>query len=253
MIKKSAAAVILSLTITIAAFSQTGEAHRPSFEVASIKPNTSGSKAGYIRRPEGGRFSATNTILRAVIRLAYGFQDAQIVGGPDWINSDRFDFEAKSEAQFQPGEFNVMLQSLLEERFRLKTHREMRELPVFELFVAKNGKKLVPSSLGDGGPLVNNGRGRIVSRHAPPEQWVQALSTQLGRQVIDRTGLHGTFDFTLEWAPDPNPTAGENTSPASTGPTIFTALQEQLGLRLESSKTPAEVIVIDSVERPSEN
>ncbi len=256
MTLKRVAAIIVSLLISIPAFSQALNSQRPSFEVASIKRNNSGNQAGFIRRPEGGRFSAANTTLRAIIRLAYGFQDSQIFGGPEWINSDRFDFEAKSEDQFRPGQFNAMLQSLLEERCQLKVHRETREMPIFELSIAKNGTKLVPSNVPDGaaGPLVNNGRGKIVSRHASPEQWIQALSTQLGRQVVDHTGLQGTFDFTLEWTPDPLATASENNGQANnSGPSIFTALQEQLGLHLESAKGPVDVIVIDSVARPSEN
>jgi len=272
-------------TILLLAISQT-TVPRPSFEVASIKPSNSSDGRIMFRNTPGGRFSTQGTPLRLLIGDAYRVRDSQISGGPSWINTERWDIEAKAEsgAGLSPGQIQLMLQSLLAERFQLKLHTETRELPIYELMVAKNGPKLksvppperptpgaaLPPPV-PGGPLPPGafkiGRGEIEAASATLANLIQALSQQLGRTIIDKTGLTGNFDIKRNWTPDPGQTLGGpfgsvpvpvgpdvGPPPADpNGPSLFTAIQEQLGLRLESTKGPVEVLVIDSVERPSEN
>ena len=268
----------------------------PTFEVASIKPNHTGSRGVSIMNPPGGRFVATNIALKMLIRVAYKVQDFQITGGPGWINSERFDIEAKAEnspavdilklTEDQRDALQerqrLRLQALLADRFQLKLHRDTKDLPVYALVVAKNGPKLheaapissavaTPNPQGPKGPAFK-GRGMRMTRGQLSGQEVtlqfltDALSSQLGRTVIDRTGLKGSYDFTLQWTPDesqsqmfrgPGPGGPESPDspppPESSGPSIFTAVQEQLGLKLDSAKGPVEILVIDHVEQPSAN
>jgi len=273
-----------------------GEA-RPSFEVASIKPNTSAQMGMSIGIQPGGRFVASGMTFRFLITFAYRVRDFQVIGGPSWTTSDRWNIEARAEEGSilpqtgprdpnAPDPIGLRLQSLLEDRFQLKLHRETRELPAYELSVAKSGLKIKlsedqtpyrPPAKGDppaqpqiikpGGPMPRRsmlmGMGNLEANGVEFDSFVQMLSQQLGRTVIDKTGLKGLYDIKLQWAPEarqgatpfgPSP-AGVEPPPASdpSGPSIFTAVQEQLGLKLESTKGPTEVIIIDSVEKPSEN
>jgi uncharacterized protein (TIGR03435 family) len=233
--------------------------------------------------PDG--FTA-NTTLQALIRLAYGVEDNQISGAPKWVNSDKYDVEAKmdgataaeldklSDDQSEPAR-ERMLQALLEDRFKLMLHRETKDLPVYSLVVAKNGPKLQETKPGEpdgdgrtgpdgrpavGGHFMRMGRGQLNGHNLGMADIVRVLTQQLGRTVVDKTGLRGNYNFTLKWTPDDSdlpefkePAGAQGSPPDSSGPSIFTAIQEQLGLKLESQKGPVEILVIDHVEKPSEN
>jgi bla regulator protein blaR1 len=292
------------------AIAQTNAA-TPKFEVASIKPHKStGRRMFFSINNQFGRFYATGPTLRMLIRLAYDVQDSQIVGGPSWIIRDRFDIQAKADSSIDaemrklpPDQARLvkehMLQSLLADRFKLTLHRETRNMPIYALVVAKNGPKLQESKVGSAVPHGGGGPGGLVRmRFGGGEQEItsqgtsmsflaQLLSQQLGRMVVDKTGLSGHYDFTLKWTPDigrgemvggpgpggpgpgaPGPGVGgggpsaAGMAPASdspdsssdaSGPSVFTAVQQQLGLRLKPEKGPVEVLVIDRVEQPSAN
>jgi uncharacterized protein (TIGR03435 family) len=275
--------------------SQTPGETKPSFEVASIRPNTSAEMGMSIMNQPGGRFVATGMTFRFLMTFAYHVRDFQIIGGPGWITSDRWNIEARAEEGTVPPPTGISdpnapdpialrLQSLLEDRFRLKFHRETREFPVYELIVAKGGSKMKlsedqgpfrPPEQGDpppppirpGGPMprgsMRMGRGDLEANGVGFASFVQVLSQQLGRTVIDKTGLKGLYDIKLQWTPDMGQGIGAvgalppgvDPPPASdpSRPSIFTAIQEQLGLKLESTKGPVEVLIIDSVEKPTEN
>jgi bla regulator protein BlaR1 len=254
------------------------------YEVASIKPNKSGeNRVRMMIRPDG--LSATGATLDMLIQNAYGVRYFQIAGSPSWSKSERYDIEAKMDGSIveelrklsedqRKIETRRMLQALLADRFQLKLHSDTKELPLYALVIAKNGSKLQPAKSGDTypngfkGPEVHGGAGMILmegdggpvtGQGIPIRDLVNLLSQQLGRTVLDRTGLTGKYDFTLKWAPDenrgpPGPPGIDNSPPTdSLGPSISTAVQEQLGLKLESEKGPVEILVIDHVEKPSEN
>jgi uncharacterized protein (TIGR03435 family) len=239
---------------------------RPAFEVASIKPGDPDSQVFRIGSLPGGRFAANNASLKMLIQTAYDVRGHQISGGPNWLDSAKFDIDAKpdSATPIPPGpaggpQMRLMIQSLLEDRFRLKVHRESREEPVYELVVAKGGPKLQPAtdSLKQQQRGMRMGRGQLTGTAAPVSILVAQLSQQLGRSVIDKTGLAGQYDFELKWTPEIGQSQSGPTdavpAPDLTGASLFTAIQEQLGLKLESTKGPVEVLVIDSAEKPSEN
>jgi uncharacterized protein (TIGR03435 family) len=275
---------------TRAQSAQTTGAPLPSFEVASIKPNKPDS-SGQLRVGIGfepGRFIATAVTLKQLIALAYNVRDMQVAGGPSWIDSERYDIDAKEEdadvgalQKLPPDQrkeqLRLRVQSLLAERFKLKLRHESKEFPVYDMVIAKSGPKLQESKLGDtgikgpdgrpagGAQMMRTGPGELTGQGLPMESLARLLSQQLGREVLDHTGLKGNYDFTLKWTPEQSPSAmaigPEGGKPAtdsapppdSSGPSIFTAIQEQLGLKLESSKGPVDYLVIDHVERPSEN
>jgi uncharacterized protein (TIGR03435 family) len=252
----------------------------PAFEVASIKPNNSGNGQVAIQTPPGGGFRAVEVTVRLLIGYAYGVRDPQISGGPSWISTDRFDIEAKAaDAQLPLTQMPLLVQHLLSDRFQLRIHSEMKEVPVYELTIGKGGSKLEPAqepetSVPGGAPLpappdgmprpggFRMGFGQIAASAVPLTNLVQALSQSLGRPVIDKTGLTGRFTFKLTWTPDaltgrvpagtgPITINGQLVDP--NGPSLVTALQEQLGLKVDSTKGPVDVWVIDSVQRPTEN
>jgi uncharacterized protein (TIGR03435 family) len=254
------------------------------FEVASIKPDKSGSIVETMLFTPGG-FTARGATVQMLIREAYGVEVNQISGAPSWLNSGKYDIEAKVDSsvaeelrKLSPHERKVegdrMLQALLAERFKLTLHRDTNNLPVYALMIAKNGPKLQESKPGDTYPngfkgpdghegmhgLLFTGKGQLTGQGVPIAILTQVLSEQLGRTVLDKTGLMSEYDFTLQWMPDVSqaPPVGQqetDSTPSheSSGPSMFTAIQDQLGLRLESKKGPVEVLVIDHVERPSEN
>ncbi len=249
------------------AFAQ--QAPRPSFVVASVKP-TPAARSGYQhdtwhRNLPGGRLSIENASLRMLIMWAYRGGSLDFVGqisGGDWLTSDdRYDIEAKADdndprfkaaAAGGPGAQQVlqdsMLQTLLADRFKLAVHRETKETSGYALVVAKGGPKLTKPTedrSGDGS-LTVHGR-RVQGQKAPLSMLAGQLAKTLGRPVVDETGLEGGFDFTLEWTPEDTPTD------LAQEPSIFTAIQEQLGLRLAARKEQTEVIVIDHVEKPDAN
>lgn len=219
------------------------------FEVASIRPDRAGGSYG-IRVTPGGRLTATNVTPLMLIRRAFDVEIFQLADGPAWLDSERYDVEARTadSLDIPPDELRRLLQTLLADRFALKVHREIQELPVYSLVTGKKGPALA-AHVGDDAPSVSMdfspGKAVMIARNTSMAAFARALSRLPGRPVNDNTGLRGTFDFTLEWSPDQ--------TEESTGASLFTAIQEQLGLKLESTKGPVEVIVIDHVERPSEN
>jgi uncharacterized protein (TIGR03435 family) len=218
-----------------------------SFEVASIHPNASGSPDSVVNLPDTGRLSATNATLEALIRAAWVIQNMQIIGGPKWIDADRFDIEAKTSRPIRDSDDGPLLQNLLAERFHLKVHQESRNLPAYALRVTKNGRKF-PEHKGDTGSI-HTSRGAekisVTAERFTMSQLAGILGRQVGRVVQDKTGLRGYYDFSLEW--DPGQT------PDSQTPSIFSALEEQLGLKLEASRGSVPVLVIDHAEKPDAN
>jgi uncharacterized protein (TIGR03435 family) len=220
------------------------------FEVISVTSNRSGSDGSTVNTLPGGRFVATNVSLKRLMESAFGVRDFQVTGGPGWTERDAYDVSAKSAGgtDIEDAELRPLLQAMLVDRFKLKFHREVRQLPVYSLSIAKSGSKMT-AHVGPGGPsggtLVASGRATMRATAAPVSRLAENLSRAVGRTVLDNTGVKGLYDFTLEWAPDQ--------SVESNGPSIFTALQEQLGLKLDATKGPVEVIVIDGAVRASEN
>jgi len=233
-----------------------------SFDVASIKPSAPGLRGGIVRSLPGNQtYIARNMPLRMIMTVAYTVTDRQIAGGPDWIANEPFDIEAKAERPHSTDELHKMLQRLLEERFQLKVRREQRQLPVYALVVGNGSARLQEHDPEDidhppigPGP---NGRG-LAGRNVSMPYFAFVLSRLLDRNVIDRTGLAGTYDLTLDYAREQavrivGPGAAPAEPPGPEGPTIFQALRSQLGLRLESAKGPVDFLVIERVERPSAN
>jgi uncharacterized protein (TIGR03435 family) len=289
------AAVILAGLLTsplLRAQSPAINADRPTFDVSSIKPSKSDGRNSVRNAPEPGRFRGVNITLRLLIANAYqlttGESVTRIIGSPNWIDSEHFDVEAKAEGNKSPDQMRLMLQSLLSDRFKLALHRETRQLPVYALVLAKPGKmgpqlkphsddaKCVspdakaPPSLPRPGDALPAFCGEFAMFGAPPSlreagnkitiaMLVEQLGNFVDRPIVDRTGLTGTFDATLEFAFAFRQGGADGTANAmissdpSGPPSIFTALQEQLGLKLESQKGPVEVLVIDHVEEPSSN
>jgi uncharacterized protein (TIGR03435 family) len=209
-----------------------------------------------------GTFTANGIDLKTLIGIAYEVQDFQISGGPGWLGSDRFEINAKCEGDVNltMEQYRPLLQALLADRMKLTFHRDSKELPIYALVVGKSGPKLKESDPNERGPMMRMGRGQLTGTKVPMAFLAKHLSRQLRRTVLDKTGLSGGYNFTLEWTPEPGQMMGpgepgpEAAPPSeSSGPSIFTALQEQLGLKLESQRGPVEILIIDGVEKPSEN
>jgi uncharacterized protein (TIGR03435 family) len=239
--------VLLAVLGRIAAAQETA-----SFEVASIKfhPGPITMSGGGIH---GATLSDTALTLLNLTEDAYNLRRDQISGGPSWIDSDRYDVIAKAEGEgaLAGDKAMQMLQALLADRFQLKLHRETRETPVYELVVGKNGPKLKASSADAKGRnfvSANSAGMHMEAANGTMERLARQLSVTAGRPVIDKTGLAGYYAFTLDWA-----SAIQPTQPDSDIPSMFTAVQEQLGLKLESAKAPVEMLIVDRAEKPSEN
>jgi uncharacterized protein (TIGR03435 family) len=273
----------------------TGAARQPPsppaqpFEVATVKPNKSGDGRQFIQRQPGGRVTVTNMPLRQLITFAYVLAPFQLVGGPSWIASDRFDMVAKLEGNPEfgmpgsgPDPIQLAMRTLLADRFALKTHRETREMDIYALTLVKSGAPgpgLKPATTDcaaqikagprAGGPppgppqippsgimpcSIMGSPGMIRFGGFPLSQLTTMLGGQSGRMVVDRTGLTGNWEFVLTFAAEQRgqpPPGVELPAPDPNAPSLFTALQEQLGLKLESTKGPVDVLVIDSVEQPT--
>ncbi len=235
-----------------AAFAQT------KFDVASIKPNAANDDRIMIRMMPGGRFVATGITVKELIAQAYNVRPFQVQGGPGWMDSERFDINAKGEGlpdRVPPDVLRPMLQALLQDRFGLKTREESKEMPGFALVVGKNGTKLKPVE-GEAQRQMRMGRGQINAKGMPMAMLAQQLGQMLGRTVVDKTELKGGYDIELNFTPEPGAGHGGPDALAATdnsGPTIYTALQEQLGLKLESQKTATKMLIIEKVDKPSEN
>jgi len=227
----------------------------PTFEVAAIKPSPDPPGSSGIFE-SNGRINAKNVTLRRCVRGAYDVPEPQVLGGPKWVDEDRYYIEAKAAGPADDHDLMLMLQSLLADRFKLVLHREQRPIVGYRLAVSKGGLK-AQTSPADRGSVGHSSRGHIDAQGYTMPQLALHLSELLSRPVLDTTGVAGKFDFKL-WTPDDmqsRPLSGDQHSAGAqdSGPSIFTALQEQLGLKLESGKVPAEVLVIDSAENPSEN
>jgi uncharacterized protein (TIGR03435 family) len=216
-----------------------------SFEAASIKPTVAqpGSSSGVTTRK--GSLSAGNVTLKRCIRAAYDVQESQIAG-PDWIGEDRYDIEAKAAGPAGDRELMAMLQTLLSDRFKLAFHRETKDLPGYALVLAKSGLKAKPSQ-PDAESNSSSSRIAIDAQACNMRQLAQKLSEAIHLPVADQTGVQGAFDFKLRWTPE------DQTATAVDGPSIFAALTEQLGLKLEPRKLPVQVLVVDHAEKASEN
>jgi uncharacterized protein (TIGR03435 family) len=227
-----------------------------AFEVISIKPRPK-DRVGYLLKREcvNDRFEAANTPLSWIIQWAYGgLQDYQVVGLPAWTEGfdETFDIHAKASTAINDEQCRAMVQSLLADRFRMKTHRETRDLPVYFLVIGKSGSKLrdIAGDAGPPGAIVNGSQQIDDDSRRPPKGWpalrlahVLSGRPEVGRPVIDRTGLTGVYSFNLSFS----------RKEGDEKPSIFTAVQEQLGLRLEAAKAPLEVMVVDHIEKPTEN
>lgn len=241
-------------------------AQAPAFEVASVKRNTSDEPAGgSISPPTGGGFQASNVTLRTLIRTAYNVENFQISGGPKWLDADKFDVNAKAAANATWPETRMMLQELLATRFKLSLTRESRTMPAYALVIAKNGPKLMPPT--DPGcqppPLgacsrLRFANGKVLSGiNVSSTRLAQVLTTFMGRPVIDKTGLTSIFDFKMDFVPDlprsEQTQSTDNSGAQSLAPSVFTSLQEQLGLKLVPQKDPVEILVISYGEHPMPN
>jgi uncharacterized protein (TIGR03435 family) len=280
-------ALVVATFVTDGARAQSSpQASPPTFEVASIKSNQSTTAPSLFPAP--GRLVATNVALRLLVQWAYRradgriFRDEQVIGGPRWMDTEHFDVQAKTTTEVPIDQMELMAQALLESRFQLKTHRETREVPVYALVRVKGGAKLKPSE--DQTPLQDNGQRRIFNPSAPQRRGtiirmssspseantrlsgvaapmamlVNALQGYVDRVVIDATDLKGLFDLRLEFNQPASANLNAAASPesplpqeAAAGALLFTAIQEQLGLKLEPTKGPVEVLVIDRAEHPT--
>ena len=275
--KKLVFAASLLAVVPLRAQTPADSRPKPAFEVASIKPNVSGSDSASMRALPGGRITVTNNSLFNMIRNAYQLQRYQMTGGPDWIDKDRWDIVAKAEGDPSPQQMLPMVETLLIERFKLVAHREMRDVPIYVLVLAKTdgrlGSQLKPSSTDcqvwlaelrarggapppAGSPVRCGIRfisGRVIGNAMRIADLARNLSGVAGRMVVDKTGLTGAYDFEMTFTPDPAPGDGRTPQSLSEGGSLFTALQEQLGLKLEAQRGSIEFFVIDSAERPTED
>jgi uncharacterized protein (TIGR03435 family) len=226
----------------------------PVYEVASIKPSQPGGRPS-IQSGAGGRLNATNATLKALVGFAYNVRDYQISNGPNWLDSAGYDIIATPEHPVDPTPDNIdyfrqMLQGLLADRFKLTLSRQKKELPVYALLVARDGPKLKEVEKWQKGAdmRIHGGAGQMIAEKVTMALLAQTLANIASRFVVDKTGLTGYYDFKLEWMPDEigQPGTGDR-------PSIFTALQEQLGLKLDSQKGPVDILVIDHAEKASAN
>lgn len=254
-----------SLIIAVPFQSQTPVAKEPAFEAATIKPSTPGDRSGRFARMQGAhQFVARNYTLKYLVSFAYNIPPRLISGGPTWADSDLYNILAATPGDDRPNvdEQMLMARKLLQDRFNLAFHREKKELPVYVLTVVRTGSKLKESTAPpDSQPeLVNRvfpNRILLPARNATMEQFASMLQRAvLDRPVLDKTELREKYDFDLEWTPDDTQFGGAlpPVRPEDAEkPDFFAALQQQLGLRMESGRGPVEVLIIDSVQRPSEN
>jgi uncharacterized protein (TIGR03435 family) len=259
--------LLLLLGTTAQVFAQTKE-----FEVASIKSHKDDDGRVGIQITPGGRWRATNVPVNLLLQIAYDLRPGQLSGAPNWINSERYDVEAKLDDSLgpnpKPEQMRPYLQALMEKRFQFKFHRETKEMPVYVLAVAKGGPKLKESDPAAVGPRIRMGMGQLTCTKIKMDAFARELSRQLGRPILNQTDLNGDYDLDLTYAPEGPGPGGEgahggggaggpggppSAAPGSDAPTIFTAIQEQLGLKLDSRKAPVELLIVDRLEKAEEN
>ncbi|MGO9259955.1 MAG: TIGR03435 family protein [Bryobacteraceae bacterium] len=241
---------MLALLAAGAVFAQPQAAH-PAYEAAFVKLNTSGSGSSSSNGSKG-QIVMTNLTLKRLIERAYNVKPFQVTG-PDWLEAVRFDIAAKYPPDTKNDDRSLMLRTLLEDRFKLTVHRESKDMPGYALVVAKKGFKLKPVELGSS-DTDSNGDGRLVTLTAKKNSMAQLadyVARRLGEVVVDKTGIDGVYDYELHFTNDDQTS---NDTGADAAPTLITALQETLGLRLQPQKVPVEIVVVDHVERvPTEN
>jgi len=256
----------------------------PVFEVASVKANTSDDRRVTMQTQPGGRYTATNVTVRDVVREAYRLLPFQLTGEPDWMSRDRFDIVAKADGDVEvpfatdplagPSPLQMMLRALLADRFKFVAHEDTRDLPIYALTIAKADGRLgsglrpsttecatggragtatAPPQAPDCGLFI--GPAKVTGRRIALSQLAGGLAGIAQRTVIDRTGLSGRFDFDLTYTPDQISPEGAKVVAAgladANGPSLFTAIQEQLGLKLEAARGPVKILVVDRVEHPT--
>ncbi|HEY1759578.1 MAG TPA: TIGR03435 family protein [Bryobacteraceae bacterium] len=235
------------------------------FEVASLKPSEGAQQGGGIRPAPGGqRYEATNCPIRLMIEVAFRLKAEQVTGGPGWLDTDRFDMEARAEKPSSADELHVMLINMLADRLQLKFHHEKKDMQMYALTVDKSGPKLTPHEAANAGDTwIDQSETaflhmKLKATYAPLDYFAFRLSQFMDRPVVDLTDLHGGYDFTLEYTrelplgfPDGGKINGEE--PDTSGPTVFAAVKQQLGLELKAQKGPVDIIVIDHAEKPSAN
>jgi uncharacterized protein (TIGR03435 family) len=243
-------AFLRTVSVCLAAFAA---ASAQSFDVATIKLHKGIITFSADPRVQGRTVNGTAITLRDLVTYAYQVRYDQLSGGPPWAGDDHYDVLAKSEGEgvLEPAQARLMMQALLAERFHLQVHRETKEMAIYALVIAKGGPKIRPSAPdATGGSMVRaSEKGlRMEASRGTMEQLARQLAGTSGRYVVDRTGLSGPYAFTLEWWP-----ANRTPPPDSDVPSMFDAVQEQLGLKLEATKGPVEMLVIDRAEKPAEN
>jgi uncharacterized protein (TIGR03435 family) len=259
---------VIASTVLVIFGAPSVQAQQPAaaleFDAVSVKPADPNSRHGtVVNVTPGGMLHVVNATLKDLIETAYDVRTFQIEGAPKWADSNRYDIEAtpgqrpQGAAGRPPGWANVRskVQALLKDRFQLQLHRETRTAPIYSLAIAKGGIKPKGLAASQSPPKgINASRTSMTGEAASMKDLAYKLSRLLQRPVVNNTGLDGNYDFKLEWTPDPGPSAPDG-QPAeiSGGPSLFSAIQQQLGLRLESEKGPVEVLVIDHVDKPSDN
>ncbi len=245
---------LLAILLTAVSWIAAQTAAVPSFEVASIRP-ASPDATDFGVDTDPGLLRVEAQPLRAIVRVAYGVNESQVVGGPKWADSDRFDITGRANGPAGTRELFAMLQSLLADRFKLAIHRETRTAQGYALVVAKGGVKMQKSESTESNS--HGGRGRIDAQGFSMRQLAERLTRVMRAPVEDATETPGGFNFSLIWNPDDpsaKPLSADRSAiEDSNAPSIFTAIQEQLGLKLESRKVTMEVIVIDRAEKPGDN
>jgi uncharacterized protein (TIGR03435 family) len=271
------AAVTALAPIRLAALAQGKQVVLPAFEVASIKVNASGSENfGFTPRP-GGVMVATNVSARQIVTYAYSMQNSRVEGGPDWLDTVRYDITAKASESATQDQMLPMVRTLLADRFKLVMHIDARDTPIFALVHARPdgrpGPQLRASSTvdcdaaraeqargagiaaADGRPICG-GRTRagfIMAGAVSMDELARNMSRLVGRAIVNRTGLQGRYDFDLKFTPEGELTAAAADRGPDTMPSLYVALEEQLGLKLEPQRAPVDVVVIDSIQRPVED
>ena len=234
---------------------------RLTFEVASIKPAKPGARGGGVKALPGGQeYTAQNVPVKLIISLMYKVPLRQISGGPDWINNELYDIEAKADHSYNLDDLHTMFQNLLADEFHLKFHKEIKEGPVYALLIDKSGSKMKANETAQDFkiPIERSRDGIVIGTRVPIDYFCWWLSQTLQRDerpVINRTGLDKNYDFTLAFTPDLPPDFPRDSLPPGLldRPTIFDALKQQLGLRLDAQKGPIEYFVVDHAERPAAN
>lgn len=227
----------------------------PDWEVATVKPSNPNDTRGQHINMRGRSISLLDTTVEEFLLIGYGVQKSQMVGLPEWAKTEKWDVNGLADTQGQPNlkQFEELSRKILVERFGLKLHHEQRVMPVFALAIAKGGPKISPNTSDPNGLLRQenwDGNGQHVEqlKNTSMPELTQILQFHVDRPVVDQTGLKGRYDFDLKWATDDGTATGADAPPG-----LFTAIREQIGLKLEPVKAPADVLVIDNVEKPTAN